>query len=291
MEAVADSFFARTTKAIRDYDPNHLIISNRFVGTLDDGKFDLAPIMRIASKYCDVIAVNLYAKANENELGQAAEAMKNLYNSLPLVGMGQSGPEGPPMQKRPILITEFAFHADGNSVVAENWGRFESPYDGWDGCWPARPNDKRCANCPVREGEGCTGPFAHGYPNVSDDAARGSSYERYVNNMMNLKAGPSTSTDPAEYAHLVPGYFWYGIYDHPLLRDFNHELPRWEYGSTQGWDGVGNYVHATQNWGLLKTRTNQPATEGGLWDTVGDINSFWQSQIQGYSTGGETCIP
>ncbi len=52
MEVVADSFYARTTRAVRTYDPNHLIMSERSVATLEPGAgpaFALQPIMEIAT--------------------------------------------------------------------------------------------------------------------------------------------------------------------------------------------------------------------------------------------------
>jgi len=56
IEFAYDRYFAVVTKAIRKYDPNHMIFGSRFYGA----EKRKAEAFRAAGRYCDVIAVNVY---------------------------------------------------------------------------------------------------------------------------------------------------------------------------------------------------------------------------------------
>ena len=83
--AVADRYFAVTTKAIREMDPHHLILGVRFAG---ENPWE---VVEACGKYCDVVSVNIYAKT-----GTADQALlDNFYAKT----------------KKPILITEYSYSA------------------------------------------------------------------------------------------------------------------------------------------------------------------------------------
>ena len=159
----------------------------------------------------------------------------------------QQGPEDPPRRKRPIVISEFAVHADQNPVTAENWGQTTDP--GWDECWPLKPGEV-CGAC------GGSGPCNWRYPEVPSDAARASAYSTSVDGLLGLVGNGSPILPPEGRAHFVAGYFWYGMYDHPLASVF--DLEDFPLGSTQGPTQQSPEAGPTQNWGLP---TAAPALE------------------------------
>ena len=97
----ADRYFSVTTRAIREADPNHLVLGARFAGT-----FGAAPaVWEVSGKYCDVVTFNCYPMADLDE--------GRVYT--------QFGKSGEPVTehfakfygyvKRPMLITEWSFPA------------------------------------------------------------------------------------------------------------------------------------------------------------------------------------
>ncbi len=101
LAAVADRYFSVTSRAIRDVDPNHLVLGARFAGT---GGADPV-VWEVSGKYCDVVTFNCYPMADLDEgcvythFGKSgervAEHFEKYYNYV----------------KRPMLITEWSFPA------------------------------------------------------------------------------------------------------------------------------------------------------------------------------------
>lgn len=58
---IAERYFETTTRALREVDPNHMILGCRFAG-LDNPAYELA--YAAAGKHCDVISVNIYEKVD-----------------------------------------------------------------------------------------------------------------------------------------------------------------------------------------------------------------------------------
>ncbi len=86
--AVADRYFAVTTKALRMVDPNHLILGVRFAGE------NPWKVVEACGKYCDVVSVNIYAKS-----GTADQTLLDNYYAK---------------TQKPILITEYSYSAMEN---------------------------------------------------------------------------------------------------------------------------------------------------------------------------------
>lgn len=97
----AERYFSITTRAIRDADPNHLILGSRFAGT--GGAHP--DVWKISGKYCDVVTFNSYP-------------MANLDNGVVYTSLDKSGEKIAThfetyynVVKRPMLITEWSFPA------------------------------------------------------------------------------------------------------------------------------------------------------------------------------------
>jgi len=90
MRLCAERYFAVTTAAIRKYDPNHMVIGNRFAG-------DAPPIWDIAGKYCDIVTVNTYPRV-DMDAGVVLGLEENLRKWHEQCG-------------RPMMITEWSFPA------------------------------------------------------------------------------------------------------------------------------------------------------------------------------------
>ncbi len=91
---VAEQYFKLCSAAVRQYDPNHLILGSRFSERAQE------PVMVACGKYCDAISVNHYRKTgffDDRQVGAIAA----------LTG-------------KPILITEFSWRAMENSSGCSN---------------------------------------------------------------------------------------------------------------------------------------------------------------------------
>lgn len=97
LELVADKFFSSCVKAIRKYDPNHLILGCRFAGF--DGAHRI--VWESAAKWCDVMSVNCYPhvdfKTGEIVDRNGGEPIREVFDKYRS------------WTKRPILVTEWAF--------------------------------------------------------------------------------------------------------------------------------------------------------------------------------------
>jgi hypothetical protein len=101
LKLVADRYFRIASQAIREVDPNHMILGARFAGT---GGADPA-VWEISGQYSDVVTFNCYPKADLDEglvysgFGRDAELIpehfEKFYNYV----------------KKPMLITEWSFPA------------------------------------------------------------------------------------------------------------------------------------------------------------------------------------
>jgi len=98
---VADRYFSVTSRAIREADPNHLVLGARFAGT-----GGAAPaVWEVSGKYCDVVTFNCYPMADLDEgrvythFGKTSEPVSAHFAKY----YGYV--------KRPMLITEWSFPA------------------------------------------------------------------------------------------------------------------------------------------------------------------------------------
>jgi hypothetical protein len=91
---VADRYFSVTTKALREVDPNHLILGVRFAG---ENPWEA---VEACAKYCDVVSVNLYAKS-----GNADQDLLDNYYAKTL---------------KPLLISEYSYSAMENQSKDPN---------------------------------------------------------------------------------------------------------------------------------------------------------------------------
>ena len=97
----ADRYFSVATRAIREADPNHLVLGARFAGT---GGADPV-VWEVSGKYCDVVTFNCYPMADLDEgrvythFGKAGELVTEHFAKYY------------DYVKRPMLITEWSFPA------------------------------------------------------------------------------------------------------------------------------------------------------------------------------------
>ena len=102
LRLAAERYFSITTKAIREIDPNHMIMGARFAGT---GGAD-PEVWKVSGKYCDVVTFNCYPTADLDKnvvvyssRGEGAEPVAQhfarYYDYV----------------KKPMLITEWSFPA------------------------------------------------------------------------------------------------------------------------------------------------------------------------------------
>lgn len=85
---VAERYFAVTTKALREADPNHMILGVRFAG---ENPWE---VVEACGKYCDVVSVNVYAKSGSAD----PSLLDNFYAKA----------------QKPILLTEYSYSAMEN---------------------------------------------------------------------------------------------------------------------------------------------------------------------------------
>lgn len=88
---VADLYFRYTTAAVREADPNHLILGCRFAGTAPPG------VIAAAGRYCDVVSVNYYGEV---------DLERGIVTDMPN-RMRQYYAEA----RKPLMLTEWSFPA------------------------------------------------------------------------------------------------------------------------------------------------------------------------------------
>ncbi|NOY79866.1 MAG: hypothetical protein GXP31_02555 [Kiritimatiellaeota bacterium] len=88
---VADRYFAVATAAVREYDPNHLVIGCRFAGNAPSW------VWEACARYCDVVTFNNYPRIDmdSGDLSELAAKFADYYELV----------------KRPMMITEWSFPA------------------------------------------------------------------------------------------------------------------------------------------------------------------------------------
>jgi len=107
----ARQYFKTCTGAIRQADPNHLILGVRFVSWTTP-----EAVVKACGEYCDVVSVNFYELG---PLGWAAYAVKSLgtVNLAPGSGDFRAFYD---LTQKPVLISEFSCRAD-DSGLPNTW--------------------------------------------------------------------------------------------------------------------------------------------------------------------------
>ena len=97
LELVAEKYYSTIGKALREVDPNHLFMGNRYAGTHSAPR----EVWKMAGKYCDVVTFNQYPLLDfeRNEL---------MLGNTPLKGEFDRMAE---ICKRPMMITEWSYLA------------------------------------------------------------------------------------------------------------------------------------------------------------------------------------
>jgi len=91
VEIVAQKYFQTATKAIRRYDPNHLILGSRFAQDAPDAAW------RWAGKTCDVVSFNFYPRID--------------FKARRVPGLDEHLREHFALSRKPMMITEWSFPA------------------------------------------------------------------------------------------------------------------------------------------------------------------------------------
>jgi len=68
LQLAAETYFRITSQAIRENDPNHMVLGARFHGVA----LRLKPLFRAAGKYCDIITINYYRSWTPNKSNMEA---------------------------------------------------------------------------------------------------------------------------------------------------------------------------------------------------------------------------
>jgi hypothetical protein len=95
-----------TVDIIHKYDPDHLIISNRFaLGNKTRGVERIGHYVDLFSRY-DIVCTNLYAQSGGSYAPDQMALLQYLYE--------ETG--------RPLLIGEWSFHANESHIPLDRWG-------------------------------------------------------------------------------------------------------------------------------------------------------------------------
>lgn len=108
---IADRYFTVTTDAIRDVDPDHMILGCRFAG---GHAADV--VWQAAAKYCDVISLNYYGNVDLDR-GIALDDQHNCQGDpieVPFARFAQLA------GGRPLMVTEWAFIALDSGLPCTN---------------------------------------------------------------------------------------------------------------------------------------------------------------------------
>ena len=107
LELAAERYFGLTTAAIREVDPDHLILGNREVSVMVP-----AAVWEVAGRHVDVLSANNYVFVEG-----IADAALNISGGLDPAGFLQAQYE---LTGKPILVTEFGFRA-ADAGLPNSW--------------------------------------------------------------------------------------------------------------------------------------------------------------------------
>ena len=105
LELVADTYFSTVAAAIREADPNHMILGARFDGLSIRASKVRPEVWRAAGKVCDLLSFNCYPWA-DLDCGYVRRAMPDKSESLADLFTYHYE-----IAKKPLLITEWSFPA------------------------------------------------------------------------------------------------------------------------------------------------------------------------------------
>ncbi len=112
LESAADHYFSTTTAAIRDLDPDHLVLCNRDVSVMTR-----LEVHRAAARYCDVLSINNYTFVE----GVAEAAMALSGAPDPADGLAALHADLVEQDlERPIILSEFGFRA-ADAGLPNSW--------------------------------------------------------------------------------------------------------------------------------------------------------------------------
>lgn len=105
LEYVAETYFGTMAKAIREADPNHMILGARFDGLRIKGSKVLPCVWRAAGRHCDILTFNCYPWADLDrnyvrlQAGLQSDSVAEVFSYFHNIS------------KKPLLITEWSFPA------------------------------------------------------------------------------------------------------------------------------------------------------------------------------------
>jgi hypothetical protein len=91
LSTVAERYFAVSAAAVREADPNHLVLGSRFAGDAPDWAW------KACARHCDIVSFNQYPRIDfeSGDLSKLASVLSRYYDRV----------------ERPLLITEWSFPA------------------------------------------------------------------------------------------------------------------------------------------------------------------------------------
>jgi hypothetical protein len=108
LTALAERYFSVTTRAVRDVDPNHLILGSRLISFLTQEQ-----VVKEAGRWLDVLSVNHY-----DILPGLPEALNDLWG--PFVPVDQALTRFHVLSGLPLLVTEYSFRG-ADSGLPNSW--------------------------------------------------------------------------------------------------------------------------------------------------------------------------
>ena len=257
VEAVADTFFHLATRAVEEFDHQHLIATCRFT---DMHKDYLGPILDVAAKYCDLVSLFRYFTGPGIDI-------KGLYQSL-------HDKERP----IPIVASELTVTAHWQKGYERCCGRGELSDVSISPCQPGpcptgdQGNFKPCPCCsecdpdnPEYDPEICDG-F---YPlcEVHELALRGEGYcDRSDRTLAKNIVVAGEPPDPDYKIGFMVGIHYFSFYDMP--HEPEYDKPYCQFVASTG----GQY---TRNWGM-KYMWDDP--DGGVRVNDWTVENEWETK-------------
>ena len=143
IEAMADTFFSLAASAIHEFDPHHLIASTRLQYIMR-GQFK--PIVRKASRYCDVISLHRYAWTDWPDPDPGDDYVSVDESLDEVIELYEDLKSDAQYRTIPFFIDEFCFQANWEKGYEACCGRGEY------GDNTVEPCDD-CGPCPERDPE------------------------------------------------------------------------------------------------------------------------------------------